>query len=147
MLLEQITKDLEDATRKQDPLVLKTIRFILSEIRYEEIEKQRKLTDEEIVISLQREVKKRNDAITLMRKGNRMELVEEELKKIEVIKKYLPEQMNATELEKIVDETIANIPNPQMGVIIGAVMQKVKGKADGRTVSELVRQKLQSKSP
>ncbi len=142
MLLEQITKDLEDATRKQDPLVLKTIRFILSEIRYEEIEKQRKLTDGEIVSSLQREVKKRNDAIELMRRGNRMELVDEELKKIEVIKKYLPAQMPSEELERIVTETIASIQHPNMGQVIGAVMQKVKGRADGKMVSDLVRQKL-----
>lgn len=142
MLLEKITKDLEDATRKQDPLVLKTIRFILSEIRYEEIDKQRNLTDEEIVQSLQREIKKRNDAIELMKKGNRMELVEEELKKIEVIKKYLPEQISPSELEKIIEETIASMPDAQMGPVIGAVMQKVKGRADGKMVSDLVRQKL-----
>lgn len=142
MLLEQIIKDLEDATRKQDPLVLKTIRFILSEIRYEEIEKQRKLTDEEIVISLTREVKKRNDAIELMKRGNRLELVEEENKKIEVIKKYLPKQMETAELEKIVKETIASMPNPQMGAVIGAVLGKVKGRADGKIVSEIVKKLL-----
>lgn len=145
MLLEQIVKDLEDATRKQDPLVLKTIRYILSEIRYEEIDKQRKLTDDEIVQSLQTEVKKRNEAIGLMKRGNRMELVEEELQKIEVIKKYLPAQISPLELEKIVNETIAGMPDTQMGPVIGAVMAKVKGKADGKMVSDLVRKKLQPK--
>src|SRR3972149_10067428 len=133
MLLERITKDLEHATRKQDPLVLKTIRFILSEIRYEEIDKQRKLTDDEIVQSLQREIKKRNEAIGMMRRGNRMELVDEELEKIKVIKKYLPAQMNPAELEQVVKETVSTMPNPQMGSVIGAVMQKVKGKADGKS--------------
>lgn len=142
MLLEQIVKDLENATRKQDPLVLKTIRFILSEIRYEEIDKQRKLTDDEIVQSLAREVKKRQEAIEMMRRGNRLELVDEELAKIEVIKKYLPAQMSPSEIEQIVRETISTMPNAQMGAVIGAVMQKVKGKADGKTVSDLVRQKL-----
>lgn len=142
MLLEQITKDLEDATRKQDPLVLKTIRFILSEIHYAEIDKQSKLTDEEVVAVLQKEVKKRNEAIELMRKGNRMELVEEELKKIEVIKKYLPTQLSDEEISVFIKQTREKIPQAQMGQLIGAVMGEVKGKADGSRVALLVKKEL-----
>lgn len=142
MLLEKIRKDLEEATRKQDPLVLKTLRFILSEIHYEEIEKQRDLTDEEVVSVLQKDVKKRNDALLLMKKAGREELVTEETKKLEVIKPYLPTQLPVSDLEKIVEETISNTDNPQMGMVIGMVMQKVKGKADGKTVADLVKAKL-----
>lgn len=141
MLLEQITKDLTQATRKQDPLVLKTLRFILSEIHYEEIEKQRKLTDDEITSLLQKEIKKRNEAIELIKRGKRMELVDEEEKKILVIKKYLPEELTTQELEKIVNETIAQMKEAPPGAVIGAVMQKVKGRADGKKVAELVKGK------
>lgn len=143
MLLEKIVKDLEDATRKQDPLVLKTLRFILSEIRYEEIDKQRKLTEEEIIQLLRREIKKRNEANELIRRGGRMDLVNEEIKKIAVITPYLPPELSPSELKKIVDETLKTMNQPQIGAAIGAVMQKVKGKADGKVVSEIVRQKLQ----
>lgn len=142
MLLDQITEDLEKATRQQDPLILKTIRFILSELRYEEIEKQRKLTDEEIIQLLQREIKKRNEAIELMKKGNRMELVEEELKKMEVIKKYLPKQLTDEEILSIIKQARAKMPQAQMGQLIGAVIGQVKGKADGFRVAALVKKEL-----
>ena len=142
MLLEQIRKDLEEATRKQDPEVLKTIRFILSEIHYAEIDKQKELTDDEVIAVLHKEVKKRNEAVELMKKANRIELVEEENRKLEVIKKYLPEELSETDLEKIIDETIKNLNNPQIGAAIGAIMQKVKGKADGKKVADLVKRKL-----
>lgn len=142
MLLEQITKDLEKATRIQDPLVLMTIRFILSEIHYAEIDKQRKLTDEEVIVVLQKEVKKRNEAIELMKRGNRMELVEEELKKIEVIKKYLPTQLSDEEISTIVKQAREKMPQAQMGQLIGAVMGQVKGKADGSRVALLVKKEL-----
>lgn len=144
MLLEQIVKDLEIATREQNPLVLITQRYILSEIRYAEIDKQRKLTDEEIVSVLQKEVKKRNEAIVMMQKAGRTELVEEENIKLEVIKKYLPEDITDRELEKIITEVIATQKNPQIGAVIGAVMQKVKGRADGKKVAEIVKRKLQT---
>lgn len=142
MLLEQIRKNLEEATRKQDPLVLKTLRFILSEIHYAEIDKQKELSDDEVIIVLQKEVKKRKEAIELMKKAGRQELVTEENKKLAVIQKYLPEELSEADLEKIISETLKSMTNPQLGAAIGAVMQKVKGKADGKKVADLVKAKL-----
>ncbi len=142
MIVDKITKDLEIATRKQDPLVLKTIRFILSEIRYLQIDKQRPLNDEETISLLQKEIKKRNEAITLMKKANRQELVDEEEKKIEVIKQYLPQQLDLSQLEEIVDKVISSMEKPQLGMVISAVRQQTVGKAEGSIIAQIVKKKL-----
>lgn len=142
MLLEKIKQDLEKAVKRQDPLELKTLRFILSQIHYQEIEKQDKLTDDEVLGVLLKEVKKRQEAIEMMKKGNRQELVEEENKKLVFINKYLPEQLSDEEIKKVIEETIASLDNPQMGTVIGMVMKKIKGKASGARVAGLVGKKL-----
>lgn len=142
MLIDTIRKDLNEATKRQNPLELKTIRFILSEINYAQIDRQKDLTDEDIVLVLQKEVKKRNEAIDMMKKAGRDELVTEEQNKLEYITKYLPQQIGDSELEQIVITTKESMPDAQMGQLIGAVMGKVKGKADGSRVAALVRKHL-----
>lgn len=142
MLIDTIKSDLVAATRRQDPLELKTIRFILSEINYAQIDKQKELSDEEVVTVLQKEVKKRKEAIEMMKKAARGELVAEEEKKLTYINKYLPTQMLDEELTTIVKNTQKNMPGVQMGQLIGAVMGQVKNKADGRRVSEIVKKIL-----
>ena len=142
MLLETIKTDLIVATKRQNPLELKTIRFILSEINYAQIDKQGDLTDEDIVSILQKEIKKRNEAIEMMKKAGRDELVDEEQKKLEYINKYLPKQMSDDEIEAIVNQTMESMSNAQMGQVIGAVMGKVKGKADGFRVAAIVKKHI-----
>ncbi len=146
MLIDTIRQDLITATKAQDALSLKALRFILSEINYEKIDKQRELTDDDVIKVLQKEVKKREVAIELMKKGGRLELVDEEEKKITVIKKYLPLELSDAELERIVAEVVQTNPSAQLGAVIGLVMQKVKGRADGRKVADLVKKKLTSQS-
>lgn len=143
MLIEQITKDLEIATRKQDPLVLKTLRFILSEIHYAKIEKQKDLTDDEVIRVLQKEVKKRNEAVEMMKKAGRMELVREEEQKLDVIRKYLPQEITEEELNKIVEQVMSELKTENFGQIISTVIQKTKGTADGKKIAELIKLKLQ----
>lgn len=142
MLLETIKTDLIAATKRQNPLELKTIRFILSEINYAQIDKQGDLTDEDIVSILQKEIKKRNEAIEMMKKAGRNELVDEEQKKLEYINIYLPKQMSDDEIEAIVNQTMESMPNAQMGQVIGAVKGQVKGKADGSRVAAIVKKHI-----
>lgn len=146
MLIDTIRQDLITATKAQDALSLKALRFILSEINYARIDKQRELTDEDVINVLQKEVKKRQEAITLMKKGGRLELIDEEEKKITVINKYMPAQISDDELEKIVAEITQANSGGQMGAVIGLVMQKVKGRADGKKVAQLVKMKLNPSS-
>lgn len=143
MLKQTIQSQTNDALKAADKSKLNVLRFVLSLINYAEIDKKTELTDDEIVSLLQKEVKKRLDAIEMFKKGGRIEGIAEEEKQIAVIKTFLPAQISSEELEKIVNETIISAgPNPQIGKVIGAVMAKVKGKADGGMVASLVKQKL-----
>lgn len=122
---------------------VRVLRFLLSEIQYAEIAKQSDLTDEETVALLAKELKKRKEAIEMFKKANRDDLVADEEKQLTVIQKYLPQQLTESELEKAVDEVLSSLPDKSnMGKIIGLVMAKVKGQADGKMVAELVKKKI-----
>lgn len=143
MLKNKIQKDILSALKGKKESELKVLRFLLSQINYEEIAKQKELTDDEVESVLQKEYKKRKEAINLFQKGNRPDLVQEEENQLTVFKKYLPQQLSDKELEGIVKEiTDKETDTQNIGKIIGLVMAKVKGRADGKQVSELVRQKL-----
>lgn len=145
MIKDDIQKAIIDNLRAGNQTELNTLRFILSEINYGQIAKQKELTDEEIVTLLQREVKKRKEAIVLFDRGNRQDLVAEEKRQLEVIDKYLPAQLSSTELEKIVDQVLTEVTDKSnAGKIIGSVMAKAKGRAEGSVVAQLVKEKLSS---
>lgn len=139
-----IQDQLKDAMRAKDSVKLETLRYVLSELKYSQIEKQRDLTDEESIEVLSREVKKRRDAIDLFHKSGREELVEEEKAKLTFITSLLPAQMEASDIETIVDEVITSVGKENMGQVMKEVMTRVKGKADGRMVSEIVQAKMKA---
>ncbi len=144
MIKQEIQNSINTALRAGNKVELSALRFVISQINYEEIAKQKELTDEEVVFLIQKEIKKRKEAVEMFKKGNRDDLVQSEEAQIAVIQKYLPQQLSEEELIKIIDETVASLPEEKnMGKIIGMVMAKVKGKADGSVVSSLIRQKLQ----
>lgn len=142
MIKEEIQKQILLALKEGRKTELKVLRFILSLINYEEIATQKKLSDGEIVALFQKEIKKRKGAIEMFKKGKRDDLVEDEEKQIIVIQRYLPKQLSENELNKIIDEVIASSKETNIGKVIGLVMVKVKGKAGGATVAQIVKQKL-----
>lgn len=148
MLKDTIQKDMTGAMKKGDKRSVQVLRFILSEINYAQIKKgQSQMTDEDTVGVLKKEVKKRKDAIEMFVKGNRSDLVKEEELQLTIIFRYIPKGMESEDIEKAVDEVIASVTdtsNP--GKVIGMVMGKLKGKADGATVAQLVRKKLEEKN-
>lgn len=126
---------------------LKVLRFTLSQIKYEEIDKHKDLEDREVIDLLRKELKKRKEAIELFKKGQRNDLVEDEEQQLKIIQKYLPQELPENDLLKIIDDVIndaADVSNP--GRIIGAVIAKVKGQADGSAVARLVKEKLQKQT-
>lgn len=144
MIKDDIQQAINSALKEGRKVDLKALRFVMSQIKYEEIAKQEELTDEEVISLIQKEVKKRKEAIELFKKGNRNDLVTDEEAQIKIIQKFLPQQLSEEELGKIIDEAISGMQGEKnIGKIIGAVIGKVKGKADGSTVSFLIRQKLQ----
>ena len=139
MIKQDIEKAIISALKGKRKLDLKALRFILSQIKYAEIDKRNSLYDEEIVTLIQKEIKKRKEAVEIFRKGNRDELVKEEEEMIKIIEKYLPKQLSDEELEKIIKQIISSSKETHPGKIIGLVIKKVKGRSDGKRVSELVK--------
>lgn len=143
MIRQTLTDQLKDAMRSRDSVALDTIRYLLSQIKYVEIDKKRDLTDEEIIDVLAKEVKKREEAVSLFRSSGRDELVREEEAKLHIIRKFLPEQLSAQAIETYVTEVMSEVGGSDFGAVMRALMPKVKGKADGKLVSDIVKRKLQ----
>ena len=144
-LLEELTEDMKAAMKAGDKLLLETVRSLRGDIKNAQIEKGAELDDEEILQVIARAAKKRRDAIAEYRKYGREDKAEAEQAELTVIDTYLPEQLGREEIEKVVLETIAQVNAASMsdfGKVMGAVMPKLKGKADGSMVQQVVRAKL-----
>lgn len=115
------------------------------EISEEEIVKQSQLTDEEIIEIVSSEIKKRKEAILEYEKGERKDLADKEEKELEILKKYLPEQLSEEEIKKLVKVAIEKVEAKEikdMGKVMTELMPQVKGKADGSLVSKIVKELL-----
>lgn len=137
-LKEQLTNDMKDAMRAREMEKLQTIRFLLSEIKNYEIDHET-VTEADLQKVVTGQVKKMKEAVLEFQNAGRDDLVSEEMKKVAIMEKYLPQQLTDVELEKIVAETIAEmgeVKNP--GQLIGAVMKKTAGQADGKRVQEMI---------
>lgn len=128
-----------------------TLRMALAAIKNLRVSPGRsgELTDAETIELLTREAKKRSEAAEAYEQAGRDELARSEREELEVLREYLPAQLDDAELMRIVDETIAEVgdgdaPGPgDLGTVMSAVMPKVKGRADGRRVNAVVRERLQ----
>lgn len=168
MLKQQIQNDSNIALKSKDQFSCTVLRMALSVIHIKEKEKrykiskgkpdakeqdlikESKLSDDEIISVLFSEIKKRKDAIALYQQGNRHELADKEKKEIVILQKYLPEQLSQEELKKIIQESINSTgakemkdPSKNSGQVMGKIMAdlapKVKGKADNSKISKIVK--------
>lgn len=147
MLQEQIKKDLDKALLAKEKLLVSTLRLLLAEIRNYWIEKQKDLTDDDVIAVIRRQIKQRKDSIEAYQKGGRKDLAEKETKEMGILGKYLPQQMAIGELEKIVKETIGEVGanGPQdFGKVMGLSMKKIAGRAEGSLVAQTVKKLLGS---
>lgn len=150
MLKETLEEDIKKAMLDRNENVLSALRMLKSAIQYAEINKgvNYSATDEDVIDVIGKEVKKRRESIDLYEKGGRPELAEKEKKELDIIQRYLPEQLQEDEIKKIVNEAVSttNASGIQdMGKVMGIVMQQVKGKADAGTVSSIVKSRLTQK--
>lgn len=146
-LIDQINQDLLQATKSGDVMVRDTLRIVKTAIKNSEINKGHTLSDEEAIEVIAKEVKQRVEAVESFTSGNRPELAAKEEAEMAVLKRYLPEQLSEEQVRALVEEAIATsgATSPaDMGKVMGALMPKTKGKADGSLVSRLVREKLGS---
>ncbi|MEO5616177.1 MAG: GatB/YqeY domain-containing protein [Candidatus Eisenbacteria bacterium] len=146
-VLERLQADMTTAMRARDSDTLSTLRMLKTALMEAKTKRPRDASlspDEEIEV-LQRYVKKRRETMEELRKVGREDLVVSEEREIEVTLRYLPQMMNEDELRAVVREAVAQTgaSGPrEMGKVIGAVMAKVKGKAEGGTVSRMVKEAL-----
>lgn len=143
---EKIRADLKSAMIAKDETTVSTLRLLISELTYAKVGKEGELSDDAIISVIQKEVKKRKESIDSFEKGGRPELAEKEQAELEILQKYLPEQISDEELTKIVEEAITKTgasSMADMGKVIGMVMGQVGAKAEGARVSGLVKEKLQ----
>lgn len=145
MIEEQIKKDLKAAQKQKRELEVSALRFLLSALHNKEIEKQEKLTDEDVVKVLQNQVKQRKESIEAFKKGGRVDLARKEEEELKILSKYLPQEISGEELEALIDEVISDTgaSGPSdFGKVMGQVMGRVKGRAEGATVALMVKKKL-----
>jgi hypothetical protein len=147
-LQERVDSDLKDAMRAKDATRLGVLRMLKSALKYSAIEKggaEAQLDDTEAAQVIRKQVKQRQDSIEQFEKGGRPELAAKEKEELELLNAYLPQGLNADELEKIVRETISEVgatSRAQMGAVMKALQGKVAGRADGKTLSQEVQRQL-----
>lgn len=142
MNIETIKSDLKEAMKAKDSLKSSVLRSIMSAYTNELIASARKptdtLDDKEFISLLKRLLKQRKESAEQFRAGGREDLAEKEDKEAEIISDYLPEQPSKEEIEKAAKEIIDEMPDAQTGQIIGAVIKKFNGLADGSLVKEII---------
>ena len=149
-LQEKLTQDIKDAMKSGNAEKLGVLRMLNAALHNRAIEKGKDavLTDEEIIEVLRREAKKRKESVEAFNKGGRPELAEKERAELALIEAYLPKQMLREEVVVVVEKVIVTLRQAQGDVVFNnvmkAVMQELKGKADGKMISEIVKEKLGS---
>jgi uncharacterized protein YqeY len=144
-LIARLEEDLTEAMKAREAERRDALRLILNALRSAEKELQRPLSDEEELQVLQRERKRRLEAIEGYRAGGREDRAEAEERELGVLEEFMPEPLSEDELERIVDDAIAENGATSMrdlGRVMADVMPQVAGRADGSVVSQLVREKL-----
>lgn len=146
-LKEQILEDMKSAMKSQQAEKLGAIRFLQSAVKNREIElRPNAINDQEIIGVIKKLVKQRQDSIEQFEKGGRTDLADKEKFELSVLETYLPKQLSADELGKVVSDVIAALGAnsiKQMGAVIKEVQARTSGAADNRQVSELVKSRLQ----
>jgi len=133
------------AMKAQDKLRLKVIRLLRSEIKNVEIVKKGPLTDEEVQAVLQREIKRRKEALGDYERSGRPELLQELQEEIKILSSYLPPQLTEEEIKEKAQEAIAELgasSKKEIGKVMGLLMPRLKGKADGGAVKKVVEELL-----
>jgi len=144
---EKLTEDLKDAMRAKDEVRKRTIRMALAAIKNAEIENQAKLEESSVLAILQKEVKSGYETIEGAEQAGRDDLIAEAKAEIAVLEVFLPQALSTEEIEAIVAETITEVGATslrEMGQVMQAVMPKVRGRADGKEVNQIVRKLLSS---
>ncbi len=146
MLKEQISKDFNEALKARDERKLSALRLLRTEIKKREVSGQKKeLADAEVMETITTLVKQRRESIRLFREGQRQDLVEKEEAELQFLQTYLPQPLSQSAIKVLIDQVLLETRATGMkdqGKVMKAVMAKISGRAEGKIVSEIVKQKL-----
>lgn len=145
-MVEKLKQDMIAAMKAKDKDRLTTIRMIKGDLDKEHIDKKREINDDLLIEVVNRGIKQRKDSIVEFAKGGRDDLIQKTQAELEILQSYLPAQLSEEEIVSIIDEAF-QIVNPEgprdMGKIMKEVQPKLKGRADMKEVSEIIKAKLQ----
>ncbi|AAO36528.1 conserved cytosolic protein [Clostridium tetani E88] len=149
VLKEQLQEHWKQALKSGDKFKANTISMVRSSILLEEKNNGKELNDEDVIGVLAKEVKQRREALLEFKKGGRQDLVEEAQSEIEILLSYLPQQLSVEEIKDFVNQAVEKVGAnniKDMGKVMGIVVPKLKGRADGKLVSEVVKEVLIGKN-
>ena len=142
---EKILNDIIASMKSKDKETLTVLRMVKGAMQLEEINKKKELSDDEVISIIAKQIKTRKESISEFEKANRTDLIDQANIEIEILNKYMPEQLSIEEVNKIIDEVFATI-NPtgmsDMGKIMGMISPRIKGKADLGGVNKTIRERL-----
>ena len=142
---ERILEDLKNAMKAQDKELLQVIRMVKGAIQMEELDKKHELSDDEVITVIGKQIKTRKESIEEFKKGNRQDLIEQTESEIDILNKYMPEQLSEEEVNKIIDDIFVELKPTSirdMGKIMGAASSKLNGRADKSYISTYIKNKL-----
>lgn len=145
MLKERLLQDFKEAMKVKNELRKNTIMMVRAAILQIEKDTQKELDDNAILEILSKEVKKRKDSLEDIMKSGREDMINAVNEEIAIIKEYLPEELSKEELEKIIDEVIAEVgatSMKDMGKVMQGAKEKSAGRADNKVINEIVKAKL-----
>jgi uncharacterized protein len=145
MLHTQIKDEIQEALKNKDEIKLTVLRGLLASCTNELVANKRRpdegLSDEEVLALMKRGVKQRNDSIEQFEKGGRDDLVQKEKQELTILKSYLPATMSKEEIQKVALNKKVELKvndKSKIGILMGAVMSELKGKAEGKDVKEVI---------
>lgn len=144
-LKDQLNESMKTAMKARDALRLSAVRMILSMVKNREIDQKKDLNDQDVIEVISTLAKQRRESIRMYGEGNRPDLVEKEEAELEILLGFLPAQLSTAEIEALVDRIISEtgaLGARDMGRVMKALTPLTAGKADGKTVSDTVKQKL-----
>lgn len=146
MLEEKILNDYKEAMKSRDILKSSVLSFLRADMMNVAVAKKKnKLDDSEVISVIKKQIKQRQDSIEQFTKGNRLDMAEKEKKELVVLKTYLPPELSVDEIKKIIEEAVV-LTGAQgikdMGKVMKEVNNKIAGQADGKLVSDLVKERL-----
>lgn len=147
-LLQKIETDMKESLKSGDKVRSGTLKMLKSDMMYEKAKTGQDITDDQALDVIKRAAKRRKESIREFEAAGRNDLVEVEAGELKIIEEYLPEQLGADEIEKVVDRILSGageVTQKDFGRIMGMAAKELKGKADGALIKEILQKKMDGK--